>query len=91
MEDYSVIFSDLGITGPAVFLDVRTDLRLGREPFDRIMDAFEGLGPGQSLAVRSTFEPKPLLVFMASRGCAVRRRELGPQDWLSVLTPEARP
>lgn len=43
-----------------VRLDVREDIRRGKEPLGRIMTAVKGLGPGQMLVVRAPFEPMPL-------------------------------
>jgi len=43
-----------------VDLDVREDIRLGREPFSRIMSAVAELGPDQVLVLGARFEPVPL-------------------------------
>ena len=43
-----------------VDLDVREDLRAGREPFSSIMAAREALPAGCVLRVRAIFEPVPL-------------------------------
>jgi len=51
-----------------VVVDVREDLRQGREPFERIMAAANGLGPDQEMELWALFEPKPLFAIMAGRG-----------------------
>ena len=67
--------------GVVVELDVRDDLRHGREPFSRIMAAVEALAPDEVLHLRATFEPVPLLRVMTKRGFAHVTREEAPEDW----------
>lgn len=62
-------------------LDVREDLRAGREPFAKIMQAVGRLAPGQPLVLYATFEPVPLFGVMASRGFRHESREIGGGDW----------
>ncbi|MHB8621120.1 MAG: DUF2249 domain-containing protein, partial [Chloroflexota bacterium] len=52
----------------AVVVDVREDLREGREPFQRIMTAANGLQPGQDMELWALFEPKPLFAVLAGMG-----------------------
>jgi len=66
---------------PVVELDVRDDLRQGREPFSRIMAAVGALGTGNVLHLRATFEPIPLFAAMAKRGFAYRAHAHEPGDW----------
>lgn len=49
-------------------LDVRPDLREGREPFSRIMRAVESLPADGVLLVRAIFEPVPLYQVLGRRG-----------------------
>jgi len=51
-----------------VDLDVREDLRAGREPFSKIMAARRSLAPGGVLRVRAIFEPIPLYAVMRRQG-----------------------
>lgn len=67
--------------GSVVELDVRDDLREGREPFGRIMDARQEVPPGGALCVRAIFEPAPLFRVMAKHGLAHHSVQLGPEDW----------
>jgi hypothetical protein len=67
--------------GPVVELDVRDELRNGREPFSRIMAAVEALAPDAVLRLRATFEPVPLFRVMAKRGFAHVARQEGAEDW----------
>src|SRR5690606_30324432 len=52
--------ANAGEDGVIVDLDVREDLRSGREPFSRIMAAVATVPPGGTLRLRATFEPVPL-------------------------------
>ena len=67
---------------PAVDVDVRDDLRAGREPFRQIMDAARSLPAGSVLRVRAIFEPAPLYAVMARHGLAHATERLAPDDWL---------
>ena len=64
-----------------VELDVRDDLRHGREPFSRIMAAVAALAPHQVLRLRSTFEPVPLFAVLAKRGFVHVAESYAPDDW----------
>ncbi len=72
-----------------VTLDVREDLRAGREPFARIMQAVDGLTPGQALVLYATFEPVPLLGVLEGRGFSHRCREIGGGDWEVRFEPRS--
>jgi uncharacterized protein (DUF2249 family) len=64
-----------------VEVDVREDLRAGREPFSRIMAAVNALGAAQVLRVRAIFEPVPLFSALAKRGFTHASQQDGPDDW----------
>lgn len=64
-----------------VEVDVREDLRAGREPFSRIMAAVSALPPGEMLLIRAIFEPVPLFAALARRGFVHAARQEGPEDW----------
>jgi uncharacterized protein (DUF2249 family) len=64
-----------------VELDVRDDLRNGREPFSRIMAARRDLPAGGVLRLRAIFEPVPLYAVMAKQGFDRWTEELAPDDW----------
>lgn len=70
-----------------VELDVRPILKAGGEPFSQIMQAVQGLAPGQGLRLLATFKPTPLLNLMQSRGFGHEARELGGGDWQVDFTP----
>lgn len=51
-----------------VNLDVREDIRQGKEPFSRIMTAVAALGPNEDLRLVAPFEPVPLFGVLQARG-----------------------
>jgi uncharacterized protein (DUF2249 family) len=63
-EDITVNAPDTKI----VTVDVREDIRQGREPFDRIMAAVSQLEPGDTLLLINSFEPLPLYRVMVQNG-----------------------
>ena len=66
---------------PEVLLDLRDDMRSGREPFSSIMTAVRDLEDGQVLRLRTIFEPVPLFAVMAKRGFLHESRRDAPDDW----------
>ena len=62
-------------------LDVREDLRQGREPFGRIMGALNALGADWVLVLRAPFEPVPLYRVLARRGFASWTERRADDDW----------
>lgn len=64
-----------------VDVDVREDLRAGREPFARIMGAKQALPAGHVLRVRAIFEPAPLYRVLGKDGFAHWTERLADDDW----------
>ena len=64
-----------------VEVDVRDDLRTGREPFQRIMAAVSALRDDEVLLLRSTFEPVPLLRVLEKRGFSHEVQRNAEDDW----------
>lgn len=64
-----------------VDLDVRDELRAGREPFRLIMSAALRVGEGQVLRVRAIFEPAPLYQVLGRQGFSHFTEQLGAEDW----------
>lgn len=72
-----------------VEIDVREELRQGREPFQRIMAARQRVPEGGALVVRATFEPVPLYRVMGKQGFDHYTEELGDEDWrVSFYRPQ---
>ena len=64
-----------------VDLDVREDIRAGREPFARIMATVKALEAGQALVLRAPFEPVPLYAVLGASGLAHWTERLAADDW----------
>lgn len=62
-------------------LDVRDDLRLGREPFQRIMHARHALAEDGVLRLRAIFEPRPLYDVLGREGFSHWTERLADDDW----------
>ncbi|HEY0971848.1 MAG TPA: DUF2249 domain-containing protein [Gemmatimonadales bacterium] len=83
---------DPSFRGRVVEVDVRDDLRNGREPFSRIMAARQALADGEVLRLRATFEPVPLFRVMERQGFEHLARHHGPEDWsVWFFRPEDAP
>lgn len=68
-------------------LDVREDLRNGKEPLPMIMQAIQSLTPGQPLRLLATFEPLPLFAVLARKGYGHYSTHHGEGDWEVLFTP----
>ena len=64
-----------------VMLDVREDIKSGREPFSRIMLAVSRLQDGEKLLLIAPFKPAPLFDVLANQGFAHEARPVGNGDW----------
>lgn len=71
-------------------LDVREDLRSGREPFQRIMHARQALAHDGILRIRAIFEPRPLYVVMARQGLDHWTERLADDDWRIWFYPDGK-
>ncbi len=67
--------------GAVVELDVREELRNGREPFSIIMAAVDALAPDETLHLRATFQPVPLFRVLGKRGYQNHSVAHAPDDW----------
>lgn len=66
---------------PFVTLDVREDLKSGRDPLAKILDTVRRLGPGQGLRLVAPFQPAPLCFVLGKMGFGHRDRLLDPGSW----------
>jgi len=76
--------------GDVVHVDVREDLRAGREPFGKIMVERQRLSPGGALCVRAIFEPVPLYGVLERQGFAHHTERLDDDDWRVWFYPTPR-
>lgn len=73
----------------AVTVDVREDIREGREPFSRIMKAAAALRPDEQLLLVAPFEPLPLFCVMEKQGFACTAHAVPSGDWEVLFTRRA--
>lgn len=62
-------------------VDVRDDLRAGREPFPRIIAAAQQCRPGDAFLLRAIFDPKPLYALLGGKGFEAWTERLAEDDW----------
>ncbi len=66
---------------PTVTLDVRDDIRTGREPFAKIAATVARLAPTQNLRLIAPFEPVPLYYVLAKQGFSHESQQNAGGDW----------
>lgn len=71
-----------------ILLDVREDLRAGRQPCTRIMETARPLAPGQALRLVTPFQPVPLFSVLGDLGFKHECREVAADHWETVFTRE---
>jgi uncharacterized protein (DUF2249 family) len=74
-----------------VTLDVREDIRAGREPFTRIMKTAANLQAGEALLLVAPFEPVPLYRMLGREGFSNRARAIADGDWEVLFWRAAGP
>ncbi|MDE1976690.1 MAG: DUF2249 domain-containing protein [Elusimicrobia bacterium] len=68
-------------SGKGALVDVREDLRAGREPLKRILGEASKVPESGVLIVRATFEPRPLFHVLANQGFETWSERLAEDDW----------
>lgn len=71
-----------------VTLDVREEIKSGREPFGKIMAAVAKLRPDEDLLLLAPFEPVPLYSVLGARGYSATARPLESGDYEVRFSPE---
>ena len=69
-----------------ITLDVRDDLRAGREPFPRIMQTVGRLRDGEHLRILAPFEPRPLIGVLAAQGFTAKITPLDAGDFEIIFS-----
>jgi uncharacterized protein (DUF2249 family) len=72
-----------------VTVDVRNDIRNGREPFSRIMNATGTLQADEQLLLLAPFEPVPLVGALEKQGFRHTSRQMESGEWEVLFTREA--
>lgn len=65
----------------ATLVDVRDDLRAGKEPFPQIMTAASSTPEGGVFVLRAIFEPRPLYQLLGGEGFEAWTERLAEDDW----------
>ena len=74
-----------------ITLDVRPDFRSGQHPFQKILNAFSGVGEGEALRLITPFEPVPLYHVAANQGFGHQSSQTSEGDWEVIFTRNAAP
>jgi uncharacterized protein (DUF2249 family) len=73
-----------------ITLDVREDIRNGREPFSKIMRTVSSLKPNEDLRLLAPFEPAPLYAVLAQHGFSPEAKRLEAGDWEVLFTRDSQ-
>jgi uncharacterized protein (DUF2249 family) len=69
-----------------ITLDVREDIRNGREPFGKIMQTVAGLKDDEQLLLIAPFEPAPLFAILAQQGFSHNSKPTPSGDYEVLFT-----
>ena len=69
-----------------VLVDVREDIRQGKEPFQKIMQAVQSVPPGGRLVLLNIFEPVPLYGVLGGKGFTHTTERTPEGDWKITFT-----
>lgn len=70
-----------------ITIDVREDIRGGRDPYSKIMSTVALLHARQKLLVIAPFKPEPLFQVLAKRGFRHDAQPTATGDWQVLFTP----
>lgn len=84
--DQLLLDLESAIAPEPLVLDVRPDIRAGREPFATIMATVQSLGADQDLVLLNDFEPVPLYSVMKSKGFAHQTEQQPDGAWKVVFS-----
>ena len=67
-------------------LDVREDLRLKKEPFDKIMGTVKHLQAGQAFVLHAPFNPVPLHKVLKRKGFVYEAEKIEKKHWKVIYS-----
>jgi uncharacterized protein (DUF2249 family) len=70
-------------------LDVREDLKNKIEPFQKIMEAINGLKENDTFILHATFKPTPLFTVLKSKGFTHEAEEIEENHWKITFVKES--
>jgi uncharacterized protein (DUF2249 family) len=73
-----------------ITLDVREDIRNGREPFSKIMNTVGALHANEQLRIIAPFEPVPLFHIMRKQGFGYTAKSNSCGDWEVLFTRDSQ-
>lgn len=73
-------------TNEVIELDVREDLLLKKEPFDKIMGAVKQVATGQAFVLHAPFNPIPLHTVLKRRGFEHHAEKVEKKHWKVTYT-----
>ena len=74
-----------------VTIDVRDEIRQGRQPCSQILQAAAGLKDGEALLLIAPFEPVPLFSLLAGKGFSHQAKPLSSGDWEVLFSRNSAP
>lgn len=72
-------------------LDVRSDLKNGKDPFEKIMGVVKELKESQTLTLHTTFRPLPLIRLMKMQGFTAHSQSITPDHWVTTFLHDPSP
>ncbi|QKY68592.1 DUF2249 domain-containing protein [Lentibacillus sp. CBA3610] len=69
-----------------VELDVREDLAMKKEPFDKIMGTVKSLNDGEAFILHAPFNPLPLHKILKRRGFVYETEKIAKKHWKVTYT-----
>ncbi|HLR61710.1 MAG TPA: DUF2249 domain-containing protein [Lentibacillus sp.] len=72
-----------------VELDVREDLAMKKEPFDKIMGTVKSLKDGEAFILHAPFNPLPLHKILKRRGFSYETEKIEKKHWKVTYTKKA--
>lgn len=69
-----------------IVVEVKSVLKQGLSLFGHMMDTVNRLEPGQTLIIKSTFNPRPLMSQMRRRGYTIQQEKVG-KITITTFTP----
>ncbi|MFD1037701.1 DUF2249 domain-containing protein [Virgibacillus byunsanensis] len=76
----------MSIKEKMVELDVREDLRLKKEPFDKIMAVVKELEDGETFVLHAPFNPVPLHAVLRRKGFENNAEKIDKKHWKVTYT-----
>ncbi|OZU87989.1 hypothetical protein CIL03_14905 [Virgibacillus indicus] len=73
-------------TKAIIELDVREDLRLKKEPFDKIMGTVKQVEDGQAFILHAPFNPVPLHKVLKRKGFEYEAEKIEKKHWKVTYT-----